>query len=394
MNHKTLQYFSQSFNLDIEKLPAKKSDRATLKIILPGIILGVFLAVLGVYEWLIRNHLEGAGVLKDKFPTNGYNFEKLIDPTFFDVVIILVGIGIIVALLASFVKYRKIKFDGETFEVIYRPVLGKKKTFKEPLKNYQGVELRIEFFQFGIFNRNRYIIELVNKKHEKSVPLYISLRSRNIRHIWKDYAKKLNMPALLRADNSLNKIEVDDLDKSIAELYKEKKIKLKYKEKAPLPPYVVFTKKRDKTVVKANKVIWDAYNIIAWLLVGFVICLFAAICCLFVPLAEATSFVGVILALVLMAAFIISSIFALFRKDKVVIKDRKIVIVHKFMLFSVKYEEIAKSEIEAIDVTYNPATGRNFLSITGFNKTIIFGKKLPTRSLRWVEDFLIYSIIK
>ncbi|MDR1026065.1 MAG: hypothetical protein LBL47_01575, partial [Lactobacillus sp.] len=91
---------------------------------------------------------------------------------------------------------------------------------------------------------------------------------------------------------------------------------------------------------------------------------------------------------------VVASVFALFRKDKIVIKKHKLIIVHKFMLFSRKKQEISKYEIEAVYANLNPATGRYFLTISGFNKTLVFGKKLPVESLKWVRDFLTYEITK
>ena len=40
-------HFSHQFELDINKLPAKSLDRISLKILLPGILLGFLLSALG-----------------------------------------------------------------------------------------------------------------------------------------------------------------------------------------------------------------------------------------------------------------------------------------------------------------------------------------------------------
>ena len=101
-----------------------------------------------------------------------------------------------------------------------------------------------------------------------------------------------------------------------------------------------------------------------------------------------------ILAFYVVGLFIIAaSVIALFRKDKIVVKREKIVIVHKFMLFSRKNNEIKKADIEAVEVTVNPATGRYYLSIISDNRTAIFGKKIPIEDLRWVKKFLINEVV-
>ena len=84
----------------------------------------------------------------------------------------------------------------------------------------------------------------------------------------------------------------------------------------------------------------------------------------------------------------------LFRREKLVIKKYKIVNVHKFMNYSRKKDEIAKTDIEAVDVAVNPATGRHYVAIISGAKTIIFGKKLPIEDLRWLKNFLLYEFSK
>ncbi|MDR1026692.1 MAG: hypothetical protein LBL47_04760, partial [Lactobacillus sp.] len=264
------EHFSVAFKFDVNK-PSRKSDRITLRLILPGMFLGFILAALGAYEWIMRNYYNTSTSLIEKFPINKNTLnESFMNPTVFDAIIFLIGVGIVTSLFFSYVKYKKIIFDGKNFEVITRPVFGKKRSFKEPLKKYAGVLLRIEFFQYGFINRNKYIIELSHKNPEKSVPLYISMRAKNIRHIWKEYAKKLNMPAIVETEEGLKSTDVEDLDKPLIELVKEKKIKPKSNEKKPLPKAVAYTKKKDKTIIKAREIVWDAYNVIAWAVIAYI----------------------------------------------------------------------------------------------------------------------------
>ena len=75
-------------------------------------------------------------------------------------------------------------------------------------------------------------------------------------------------------------------------------------------------------------------------------------------------------------------------------KKDKIVNTHKYMLFSTKHNEVMKPDIEAIEVTENPATGRYFVSIISDNRTITFGAKLPIKTLQWIKRFLIHEVIK
>ena len=63
------------------------------------------------------------------------------------------------------------------------------------------------------------------------------------------------------------------------------------------------------------------------------------------------------------------------------------------MLFSTKHNQILKKDIEAIEVTENPATGRYFVSIISEDNTITFGAKMKIKDLHWIKRFLIHEII-
>ena len=98
-----------------------------------------------------------------------------------------------------------------------RGVFGENELFREFLRNYEGVRLRMEFFQFGILNKNKYIVELVHRDPEKTIPLYISTDGTGIYQIWYYYAKRLNMPTVIDTDEGTVKREVPELDKSLKE---------------------------------------------------------------------------------------------------------------------------------------------------------------------------------
>ncbi len=380
-------HFSQKFELKIEKLPTKASDRLDMRILYPGLFLGTALLFLGVYE-LFNGFSGGTSVFDiQKLQSEGSLYPPLMSPVLFDCVIIVLGLGIIVSLILSNIKYKKIYFDGKMVEILNRPAFGMKKIYRESIDDYVGVLVRIEFYQFGFLNKNKYIIELHHKNPQKTVPLYISTSNKDLRKKWKYYAKTLNLPALVETDEGLIKRDVADLDKSLKEMAKIWDMKKNVKSK--LPPCIAYTVKSDKIVIKAHKIIWDAYNIIAWICVFFYT--LAAIAVSFKWQTFSSAFLWIFYS----AGFvgIVTAIFLLFRKDKLVIKKDKIVNTHKYMLFSRKNDEMKKDDVAYVDVTLNPITGRCFVTIASDEKTLIFGKKLPTQSLRWVKNFVINEIV-
>ncbi len=387
-------HFSHSFELKLAHLPTKKSDRISLSILYPGLFFGAVLVILGLYE-LFNGFNPSQKAFGDIVsPEELAAFDPLISPWLFDSVIITIGLGIIITLIMSYIRYKKIFFDGKNIEIIHRPALGEKKSFKEKLANYEGVRFRIEFFQFGFMNKNKYIIELFHKNRNKIAPLYISTSDKNIRKIWEYYARTLGLPALLMTDEGMTTRKVEDLDKSIRELAAEGLIENKYDDRAPLPEALALVRKRDKTVVKARKIIWDAYNVMAWIAIFIFGSLLLAANLSDEFGTDAGHSPLVIAVYVIGTIGIIASVWVLFRKDKVVIKPHKVIIVHKFMLFSRKNNEVLKDDIESVDVSFNPATERYFVTITSDDRTLIFGKKQPIEALRWVKQFLINEIIK
>lgn len=394
MNNSTPEHFSHDFELKLDKVPVVTSDRISLKILLPGLFFGTALMLLGLYEWL-NVFMSSESSLNDLTKIGGVErYQPLIDPIFFDLVFTAVGLGIVTSLIMSYIRYKKIRFDGENFEITYRPVYGEKVTYKDKLMNYIGVRLRIEFFQFGFMNRNKYIIELYNKDPFKTVPLYISTSDKKVRQIWEYYARRLNMPTIMLTDSGEVFRQVEDLNKSIIRMAQEGLVTDEYDSYEKLPSTIAYVRQNDKIVLKARKIVWDAYNIMAW---AFIV--------IFGILVIAGGFNYSNLSLHFGAAMawgfyavgvsgIIAAIFVLFRKEKLVLKKHKIVNTHKYMLFSTKHDEVAKDEIEEIDVTCNPKTGRYFVSIIAHKKTITFGTKLPIDDLRWVKKFLIHEVTK
>ena len=99
-------HFSHSFELKLDTLPTKKSDRIALSILYPGLFFGAILVLLGVYE-LFNGFKHGSSAFDDISPDATVAFEPLISPWLFDSVIIVIGLGIIFSLILSYIRYKK-----------------------------------------------------------------------------------------------------------------------------------------------------------------------------------------------------------------------------------------------------------------------------------------------
>ncbi len=390
MNRNIPLHYSYNFKLDIDKIPTKESDRLNLRILLPGLFLGFILVLLGIFE--LTNGLNSQAQLFDKLAQaeGARIYNSFISPVVFDCIIIVLGLGIMTSLILSNLRYKKIFFDGKNVTMIKRSSLGKKVTYKNNINNFQGVMLRIEFIQCGFMTKNRYIIELHHKLSAQTVPLYISTSEKNIRKIWVDYARKLNLPTLLYTDEGILQRDVPDLDKSLIEMADIWNLRGKFNPQSKHSSRIAVKEDPNKTIIKLRKVLWDGYNILGALSI-FMLGLL-----MFIVSFNTQGFSQqfLIIFYTLCSLGIVAAIFIMFRKDKLVIKKDKIVNTHKYFLFSTKHDELFKKDIKGVYVTLNPATDRYFVTITSSEKNIIFGKKLPIADLKWVKNFLVEQIIR
>lgn len=381
MSYNTPNHFGYNLELKLDKIPAKVSDRIALSLLFPGLLVGLFLILLGCYELFHGVEPQSDTVVAEKI-SPWFNL------TFFDSVIIALGLWIICSLIVSYFTYKKVFFDGKKITMVYRKFFGKKFTVKESIKKFKGVRFRVEFFQFGLVNKNKYIIELYHDESDKITPLYISTSGHNIRKIWKNYALALKLPEIIMTDEGWASRNLENIGESLIDIAQKGGLKSKFNAKEAVPHSVSLVKKKDKLVLKNRTVRWDVFNIIT--AVGACI---ALLILAFNAQSILRSTISLCLSCILLV-FILFILLKILTKDKLVIKPDKIVIVHKTLCFSRKKYDVLKKNIEAVDIAFNPSSERYFLAIIGDDKTFVFGKKLPLDDLRWVRKFLIHHIIK
>ena len=246
MNDFCTRPMSNRFKLDVRTLPTHAVDRYSRLKALVFFVFAVLLAAFGIYEFI--NGLRPSETELEKFIGNNH-YLTLISPTLFDIVIIILGVSIAVKMVAAFIRYKKIHFDGDFVRITIRPLLGAKILITEPLYLYKGVRLRTEFLQLGLINKTRYIIELVHKDIEKTVPLYISTSKNNIRKIWESYAKSFRLPAIIVTENDMILKDYHDLDLSIKEQAQKFGWQKDFIKKEPAPHSISLKHRGNKTII-------------------------------------------------------------------------------------------------------------------------------------------------
>lgn len=100
--------------------------------------------------------------------------------------------------------------------------------WQEMLQSYRGVKTRTRRVRRKNSSYTLYLIELLHDEREKTVLLYQSRSDRGWRGKWEAYARWLKLPALEEGIGGLVAREVEDLDKSVAELIGEGKVAVDY----------------------------------------------------------------------------------------------------------------------------------------------------------------------
>lgn len=392
MNTNFVNHFSSNYRLNISKLPCKAVDRFSVFSAAIFFLLAMLLIAVGIYEYV--NGVRPSASEIQNYLGNRETPVLMVSPTLFDVVIVLIGFGIAMAMIGAVIRYKKINFDGDFVRIIIRPAFGQKVRITEPLYLYKGVQLRVEFFQFGLINRNKYIVELLHKDPEKTVPLYISTSKKNIRKIWESYAKAMKLPAIIVNDGIATVKDYQDLDLSLKDLAKKMNLTDKSAPKSDMPDAIDIENDRDKKVIKIRQMFFDAYNIITLILLSVFATILIILAKNHETLLEYISINKVILLYALFAFLTIYCLLEISKRDKLVIKRDKIVLLHKYIGFSMRHDDLYKDKIEEVSITCNPASGRSYISIISDDKSIVFGKKLPLSDLRWLRQYIISELIK
>ncbi len=373
-------HFSSKLNFNLQKTPVSITDRSSLWLVILGWFFGTLLLCLGVFElfsFITAEKAEG---------------QSFIVVEIFSFIVIMIAIGLIIASCFSFVRYKKFFFDGKNFTIIYRPAIGVKHQLTESVDNYIGVRLRVLFVQSGLFNRSRYIIDLYHKDSNKIVPLYISMKNKNIRKIWENYAKHFNLPALSVSDRGLIQRDCADLDKSLNELAREQKLPFIASGKFPAPVSITVDEQLKSTSVEPNGIYWDVFSTLFLLVAIFSVLLLTAggvyltIIGTTIPLKYWAFGAFLLLAVIYFSM-------KLFNSYKLIIDKNSVRVITTLLGSPISEQSLDTKKIENIELAYNPTIDRYNLAIISDEKIINFGSRLPVNDLIWVRDFIIRKLI-
>lgn len=373
-------HFSSNFKFDISKLPTRKTDRTSLIKSVLSAICGVALLALGIFEMFTFLKAE---------KNSGFSFFTV---EIFALIVIAIAIGVIINSIFSIIRYKKFAFDGEDFEITYKPSIGIKHHEKVALSGYIGVRLRVLFTQNNLFNKNRYIIDLYHEDASKIVPLYISTNGKNIRKIWESYASAFKLPAININERGIVKRDYTDLDKSIKELSDEGKLPFIAGGKYPAPQSLKIDDDLKSTSIEPSGLYWDTFSsLFLFIAICFALVLmFGGVYLTFTGMSVPVKY-WIIGALSLLASVYFST--RLFSTCRIQLNDKEIIVYNIVCGNETKKTSIYTKDIEGIELNYNTAIDRYSLTLISDEKIISFGSRIPVNDLLWLRDFITRKLI-
>ena len=262
MRKKLPRHLSYDYQLKLEEVPTKHADRMPLKVVMPGIILGFLMVVLGLFE-----------LMNGMYDPEGWNYaldadtrEPLFSHTAVDGAFIVLGLGVIISSIVSHIRYKKIFLTEKPFRLICAASSAKTNCSA----NFCAITKACGCgWSFSVRHSQQKQVHYRARtpRSAKSIPLYISTDGTGIYQIWYYYAKRLNMPTLMDTDEGTVVKEVSELDKSLREYLFAKGMISIYDDMPNPPKNMACIRKPDRTVIKPRRVFWDVFNLLGafWL---------------------------------------------------------------------------------------------------------------------------------
>jgi hypothetical protein len=139
----------------------------------------------------------------------------------------VIGVGIVLYGLHRLLWRKTVTLDGLFVAVAQRGLFGAK-SWQEPLTAYRGVLSRTRRVSTKNSHYTLYLVELLHDDSKRTINLYTARRQEGWRAKWEAYARWLKLPALEEGEGGVVAREIEDLDKSVAELIDEGKVAVDY----------------------------------------------------------------------------------------------------------------------------------------------------------------------
>jgi hypothetical protein len=160
----------------------------------------------------------------------------------------VIGLAIFGFGLHWFFRRKTITIGDELVQCEERSLRGGRESWVQAVSGYRGVLYQITRIQHGKSTYTAYAVRLEHLDGDRSIPLYLSTDPEEARRQWERASRRFRLPALEETAEGEIRRDVEDLDKSVAELAVEGKLEIDFEARPP-PPGLAATYEGDALLV-------------------------------------------------------------------------------------------------------------------------------------------------
>lgn len=275
--------------------------------------------------------------------------------------------------------------DRNRVTVIKKSLFGTRQ-WTESLPAFMGITWRSEYHSGGK-NRPSYTLYIVELKHsdaKKMVKLYESKSGADIRAIWENYCRQLNMPAVETDGNSVIKRDVADLDKSVRQLIEEGKVKVNM---APTSPPRDLAVKADGDVLELTVVKKKLAPL------GFIIMLIVPLAFIYAGFfMKDCSVIFGLIGVVILVIFIAGAVYSYMSSNQIRIGRDEIHIRQRLPWGISDGEKIKTELIEVVRIGRKSGQGGDAVLLETDHGDFKVGEGLSRDALEWIKNCILRQI--
>lgn len=218
-NRPTMASSNGEKKIDLQNLPAVHEDKGARTL---GVFMMLFSSVWGGFPTLMLIRMFSSGSFKPEM--------------LFMLVFTVIGTVLFFAGLNMVFRKKVTRIDSNGVSV-HQTGLFSQRSWSAPFSHYRGILAREEYHSGGKNSPSYtlYLVELLHEEKDKTVQLYSSRSGDGHRSIWEDYCRTLGLPALEKDGAGYSARDVEDLDKSAAQLVREGKVAVEFDPTAAVP---------------------------------------------------------------------------------------------------------------------------------------------------------------
>ena len=301
------------------------------------------------------------------------------------------AVGIVLLGLHLLIWRRTVTLDSLFVTVEQRGVFGRK-TWQEPRTAYQGVLKRSQRVSTKNSSYTLYLVDLLHPADKRTVNLYSARSDRDWRAKWEAYARWLKLPALEDGADGLVARHSADLDKPVAALIAEGKVKIDCDAlKGPAEGLSVEAGAAGLVVTRTGPELawWGA------LLLSGIPLIFVYVGFFLDDVPSGVGWLVGVMGLVFAALILAGVVWDRISRQRLKLGPEGLTVNALGPWGETRGKTLALAEIESVRLGRREQESRSAaLLIAADRRTLAFGRRLPKATLAFLENLILAEIAK